>query len=205
MATIDDILRVTQVFDISGNSIGNMVWHYRVVIGTSVDYVAIATAIDTALATAWAAAEVFVSDTVSPISLDLAEWDGAALEWDGKATVTGTSPDGGSAGAPLPAPVAIVMRFPTLELRRQARKFLPGMLEANSNTDAADGTSVAAFIVSAANLNNDISADGLTLRPCTFNDTVGGPRFNTFSDFSTTSIVNLVYGFQRRRKVNVGI
>lgn len=205
MATTDDILRVTQSFDLSGSSIGNLVWHFRVVAGTSVDYTAIATAIDAALTTSFAALEVFLSDAVSPNNLDLSEWDFTANEWDGKATVSGTSPDGGAAGAALPAPVAIVLRFPTEELRRQARKFIPGQLEANSNTDSIDGTALAEYVISAALLNNDISADGLTLRPCTFNDTVGSARFETSSDFSTTSIVNSVYGFQRRRKLGVGI
>ena len=205
MATTADIFRVTQSYDLSGSSIGNLVWHFRVVAGTSVDYTAIATAIDTALALGWAAAEVLMSTDITPNNLDLAEWDATDNEWDGKATVAGTSPAGAAAGAALPAPVAAVLRWPTLELRRQARKFVPGMIEANSNGDVMDGTLTAALVTSAAILDNDISADGLTLRPCTFNDTVGSPRFETSSDFSTTSIVNLVYGFQRRRKLGVGI
>lgn len=205
MATVNDILRATLNFNIGGNSIGNLVHHYRVTVGTETDYVAIATAIDVALALAYAAAEIQMSNQVSPISLELSEWDQVALEWDGKSSVTGTSPAGGSIGDPLPSGVAAVLRFPTDELRRQARKFLPGMLENDTNTDGFIAGAIANFVISAALLNNDITAGALTLRPCTFNDTVGGPRFNTFSDFSTTSIVNINVGYQRRRQPGAGI
>lgn len=205
MATVDDILRVTLNFDISGNSIGNLVHHFRVVASTSTDYVQIATDINTALAAAYLNAMDRISNQVSPISLELAEWDYVDSEWDGKASVIATTPDGLATGDPLPAPVAAVIRWPTEELRRQARKFLPGIMEVDSQVDSMSAASLTDFALSGALLNNDVSADGLTLRPCTFNDTPLSPRFETWSDFSTTSIVNLVYGYQRRRKVGVGI
>ena len=205
MATVNDILRATLQYTMQDSQIGNLVHHYRVTVGTETDYNAIAVAIETALETGYAAIEVHMSTAISPISLDLSEWDFTDNEWDGKASVAATVPDGSSGGGPLPNGIAIVMRWPTDELRRQARKFVPGAVEGDSNENTLNALSLAEAVISAALLNNDVTAGALTLRPCTFNDTVGSLRFETSSDFSLTSIVNTQYGYQRRRKPGAGI
>lgn len=205
MATVNDILRVTLNFTIGGSTVGNLVHHYRVTVGTEADYVAIATAIEAALATSYAQAELLMSVQIQPVSLELAEWDFTDNEWDGKASVTATVPTGAGAGEALPAGVAALMRFPTAELRRQARKFIPGLRENDVSSDALTGGMIANLVTSAALINNDIVAGAVTLRPCTFNDTPLSPRFETSSDFSTTSIVNTNVAYQRRRKPGAGI
>ena len=205
MAVVDDILRATLKFNMGGNSIGNLVHQFRVVVGTELDYVLIATAINTALTTGYAAIEAHMHTEISPISLDLSEWDFTDNEWDGKSSVAATVPDGTIATEPLPSGVAYLMRWPTDELRRQARKFIPGPTELSVAGNALTGSAVTALGVSAALLNNDITAGALTLRPCTFNDTPLSPRFETHSDFSTTSIVNTNVAYQRRRQPGVGI
>lgn len=205
MATVDDILRATLNFNIQGSSIGNLVFHYRVVIGTDTDYVDIATDIEFGLAANLLAVELFMHTSVSPISLELAEWDFVDNEWDGKASVTATVPDGSAVTDPTPTGIAALMRFPTAELRRQARKFIPGVLEVDTLGDALSAAYIAALVTSAALLNNDRAAGTLTLRPTTFNDTVLSPRFETHSDFSTTSIINTNVAYQRRRQPGAGI
>lgn len=205
MATVNDILRATLNFNIGGGSVGNLVHHFRVTVGTETDYVLIATAIETALEIAYLAAETKMSINVDPVSLELAEWDFVGNEFDGKSSVTATVPDGSTVGDPLPSGIAGLMRFPTAELRRQARKFIPGLVEAEVAGDVISAAQVADYVTSAALLNNDIIAGGVTLRPCTFNSTVGSPRFETSSDFSTTSIVNLLVAYQRRRQPGAGI
>lgn len=205
MATVDDILRVTLNYNMQASSVGNLVHHFRVTAGTDTDYVAIATAIETALAAGYAAVEVFMSNLVVPVSLELAEWDFVDSEWDGKASVTATVPAGAVAGPTTPTGIAGLMRFPTAELRRQARKFIPGMTDVSVTGDAITAPTIAAFVVSAALLNNDITAGALTIRPCTFNDTPLSPRFETSSDFSITSIVNTNVAYQRRRQPGAGI
>lgn len=205
MATVNNILRATLNFMIGGNSLGNLVHHYRVTVGTETDYVGIAGAIETALEAAYAAIEVEMNNSVSPVSLELSEWDTAALEWDGKASVAATVPDGASAVDPTPDGIAYLIRFPTAELRRQARKFIPGVIESAASGSALQAAAITALTTVGALLNNDITALALTLRPCTFNDTVGSARFNTSSDFSTTSIVNTNVAYQRRRQPGAGI
>lgn len=205
MAAANDILRATLVYNIGTASVGNLVHHYRVTVGTETDYVAIATAIAAALNTAYAAAEAFMHGVISPVSLELSEWDFTDNEWDGKASVTSLVPDGSATGEALPAGVAAVLRFPTAELRRQARKFLPGMAEVNVIGDAHTAGALAGYVTAGAIINNDVVAGGVTLRPCTFNDTVLSVRFETWSDYSTTSIVNTLVGYQRRRQPGAGI
>ncbi len=205
MATVNNILRATLSFAIAGNSVGNLVHHYRVTVGTETDYVLIATDIETALELAYAACELLMGVSVQPGSLELSEWDATALEWDGKASVTASGPEGAGTGVTVPTGIAALIRFPTAELRRQARKFIPGLRQNEVNADALSTAYIADLVVSGALLNNDVTAGALTLRPCTFNDTVGGPRFNTFSDFSTTSIVNTNVAYQRRRQPGAGI
>lgn len=205
MATVNDILRATLSFTIQDASVANLVHHFRVTVGTETDYTLIANAIETALELGYAAIEVHMSTAISPVSLDLSEWDFVDNEWDGKASVAATVPDGAHIGGQLPSGIAIVMRWPTDELRRQARKFVPGAVEGDSNENQLNALSLTEAVISAALLNNDITAGALTLRPCTFNDTVLSPRFETASDFSTTSIVNTFYGYQRRRQPGAGI
>ena len=205
MATVDDILRATLNFNIQSSSVGNLVHHFRVTVGTETDYVVVAAAIETALAAAYAAVELLMSDLVDPVSLELAEWDFTDSEWDGKASVAATVPDGAIAGPTTPTGVAGLMRFPTDELRRQGRKFIPGMTETHVDGDALSASMLAAMVTSAALLNNDVTAGALTLRPCTFNDTPLSIRFETWSDFSTTSIVNTNVAYQRRRQPGAGI
>ena len=205
MATVNDILRATLNFNIGGNSVGNLVHHFRVTVGTETDYIAIATAIETALEAAYEDIETDMSDDVDPISLELSEWDFTGNEWDGKASVTATVPDGSSALDPVPEGIAYLIRFPTDELRRQARKFIPGVHEDAISGSALAGTVITKLITVGALLNNDVTAGALTLRPCTFNDTPASARFETSSDFSTTSIVNTNVAYQRRRQPGAGI
>jgi len=205
MATVNDILRATLNFNLTGNSIGNLVHHYRVTAGTETDYTVIATAMETALETAYAAIEVTMVTSISPISLELSEWDFVDNEWDGKASVTATVPDGADISQSVPTGIAGLIRFPTAELRRQARKFIPGVPEDEINADALSAPYIANLVTVGALLNNDVTAGALTLRPCTFNDTPLSPRFETSSDFSTTSIVNTNNAYQRRRQPGAGI
>lgn len=205
MATVNDILRATLVYNIAAASVGNLVHHYRVTVGTETNYVTIATAIEAALDTAYNPAEAFMHNDIAPVSLELAEWDFTDNEWDGKASVTALVPNGGATGDALPAGVSALMRFPTAELRRQARKFVPGMAEINVVGDGHTAGAIVGYLAASALINNDIVAGAVTLRPCTFNDTPLSARFETSSDFSTTSIVNTNVAYQRRRQPGAGI
>ena len=204
MALVNDILRANLRGDFASTDIWNMVFHYRVTLGTESDYVVIATAIEAHLSVAFALMEGSISLDVDTQDLDLAEWDFSANEFDGKANVVSSALNGGEAGDPLPNGVSIVMRFITEELRRQARKFVPGITEIDCSANAISGGLLAEAALTSAILNNTFVAGGVTLAPCTFNDTPLSPRFETSSLFIDTSFINSLVGYQRGRQPGAG-
>lgn len=206
MATVNDVLRAT----ISGTMLDavtwNMVFHYLVTVGTDNDYLTIAAAIETQLQAAFVALEAQLHQDVASSNLVLAEWDFADNEFDGKAQVISDVLEGVAAFQGLPNQVGVLMRWPTAELRRQARKFVPGLHENAAFDNNIGGVVIAAAATSAAILNNTFAAGLLTLHPCTFNTTVLSPRFETSSLVNVTDFfVNTGPGTQRRRVPGAGI
>lgn len=204
MAAINDVLRATLRGSIASADLVEMVFHYVVITGTETDYTAIATAIGTALNTAFSGMESQLSDRINMSQLDLFEWDFAANEFDGKAGIVSTSLIGTRVGEARADGIAVVMRFVTEELRRQGRKFVPGLTEDNVSVNSLQSGILTPALATAALLNNDIIAGGATLRPCTFNSTVGSLRFETHSKFVQTAFVNALVGYQRRRQPGSG-
>lgn len=204
MAVSNDILRATLKGNIALADAVNMVFHYIVTTGTELDYVVIATAIGTHLNSAFTGIEGQISDRIQMNQVEVAEWDFTADEFDGKASVVTTTLLGADA---TPADIdgaAMVIRFITEELRRQARKFVPGLTEADITNNALDSGLVASGLVTAGILNDDFVAGGVTLRACTFNSTPLSPRFETASKFIPTAFVNALVGYQRRRQPGAG-
>ena len=204
MAAVNDILRFTLSGNINLTDLVNMVFHYVVITGSETNYATIANAIAGDLATAFDGIEAHITTEIVMDTHDLWEWDFVNNEMDGKASGTNTVLLGESASPGEPNGIAALMRFATEELRRQGRKFVPGMLEANVTNDALQSLILTPLIATAALLNNDIIAGGATLRPCTFNSTPLSPRFETHSKFIQTSFVNALVSYQRRRQPGSG-
>lgn len=204
MASVDDILRYTLSGAIDAQDLFNLVFHYIVITGTETDYDAINVAISAALATALGGMESAISSEVVSDTADLFQWDFVDNEFDGKASGVTSALIGTSVSASAPNGICAVMRFATEELRRQARKFIPGMINSNVANDALQSPILSPAIVSAALLNDDIIVGGATIRPCTFNSTPLSPRFETASKFSQASFVNALCGYQRRRQPGAG-
>lgn len=206
MATTGDVLRATLKGVMTDAVTWNLVHHYSVVSGTETDYDAIATAIETQLETGYTAIEVQLSDEVVADELTLHEWDFTNNEWDGKALVIANALIGALPGEALPNGVSVVLRWPTAELRRQARKFVPGVTETTAQSNSIGAALIAAAATSAAILNNTFSAGALTLHPCTFNTDPLSVRFETTSLYDTVDLfVNTAPGYQRRRQPGAGI
>lgn len=205
MAAVNDILRATGSVDLPNAVEAQMVHHYRVSAGSESDYAAIATAIESNWSTAYTPLLGEIDNGISANFVRVAEWDFTANEWDGKAEVAANFYDGTNVGEMVSHGVAALLRFITLELRRQGRKFLPGFTETAIIQGAWTGTHLGLLVTLAAFLDNPFAAGGVTLQPCTFNDTPTSPRFETHSDFSGTSLVNTFASYQRRRRPGVGI
>ena len=204
MAGVNDVLRWTLSGQIDLVDLFNLVFHYVVITGTETDYDTINAAIGTAVSTAMSGLEAQLSTEVQGSVMDLWEYDFSNHEFDGKATGVTTALIGTNGGAAEPNGIALLMRFGTEELRRQARKFIPGITELNVTNDVLQAAVLAPAITSAGLLGDDITAGGCTLRPCTFNATPLSPRYETLSKFTDTAFVNALVAYQRRRQPGAG-
>jgi len=204
MAATNDVLRANLRGNIASADVWNMVFHYFVTAGLETDYTVIATAIEAQLATAFAFMTGDLSDDIDSIDLDLAEWDFTADEFDGKATVVSLALFGTDASPMLPNGIAVVVRFITEELRRQARKFIPGITEVDSSENQVSASLLVSAALTAASLNNPFAAGGVSLTPCTFNTDKLSARFETASLFTNTAFVNTLVGYQRGRQPGAG-
>lgn len=205
MATTDDILRASLIGVMLDAQTWMNVWHYRVVSGTELDYDVINAAIEVQMDTAYALIEASVAASVETVDLLLSEWDFTDDEWDGKAQSSAGCLDGSGTGDSAPNGIAAVVRFVTDEIRRQARKFIPGVIETHLAGNSISVGFASDLVDFADIMAGDVTAGGATLRPCVFNDKVGTPRFETSSDFTQDLFVNADVGYQRRRQVGAGI
>lgn len=206
MATVGDILRMTMSIDMPAAVVAQLVFHWKVATGSETDYAAIGLALETRLQTAFDDITANIAAAVTGSEVSLAEWDFVDNEWDGKDTQATTGYTGLEAVTEmLPHGDALLMRFITEELRRQGRKFLPGLTEAGSEAGSWSSGVITNALLAAGTLNNVVTAGGLTADPCTFNDTPLSARFETASLFTPTALVNTFVSYQRRRRPGVGI
>ena len=205
MATTGDILRVV----LDGTTIDSQtwqnVWHFYVSAGTSIDYDAILAGIEASFDTSYALIESQLSDGVQTRDIILSEWDFTNHEWDGKSQSSAGCLTGALAVEDLPAGNAVVVRFFTEELRRQGRKFIPGIVESLCNGNDLAAALVTAALNFAGDVVGSITADGITCQPCTFSDDALSVRYETHSLFNGDYFVNSKSGYQRRRQVGAGI
>lgn len=206
MATVGDILRAT----LSGVMLDAVRWNlvhtYEVTLGTELDYGVINTAIEAQLQTAYTAIAAQLHLSVISDTLNLAEWDFTNNEFDGKSQIPANSITGLAAGQGLPNGTGVLMRWPTAELRRQARKFVPGLHEAAAFDNNIGAVVIAAAATSAAILNNTFVTGAVTLHPATFNVDPLSPRFETSSLLSVTDFfINTGPAYQRNRQPGAGI
>lgn len=206
MATTDDILKATLIGTMADGITWNMVHHFHVDSGTETDYDQIASDIVTQFDGAYTAIEAQLSEEVDTDELSLHEWDFTNHEFDGKALAIASCIIGDLINDQMPNSVCVVLRFPTEELRRQARKFVPGPTEGTVTDNNIGAALIAAAGTSAALLNNSFAAGGLQLTPCTFNVDPLSVRYETWSLYNTVDFfVNTGPGNQRRRQPGAGI
>lgn len=197
---------MTLSIDMPSAVVAQMVFHWKVATGSETDYAVIGLALETRLQTAFDDITSNVAAAVGGSEVSTSEWDFVDNEWDGKDTQVTTTLTGTEVVTEmLPHGDALLMRFITDELRRQGRKFVPGLTEAGSQAGSWSSTVLTNAALAAGTLNNVVTAGGLTADPCTFNDTPLSPRFETASLFTPTSLINTFVSYQRRRRPGVGI
>lgn len=204
MAAEGDVLRANLRGNYDSSDVWNMVFHYSVTAGSSSDYNAIATDIEAQFATAFALVNDDLGDHTQTDDMDLSEYDFVDHEFDGKATIASSALLGTDPAQGNPNGIACVLRFITEELRRQARKFVPGVTEVDIDENSLSASLIVSLALCAAVLNNNFTADGLSLHPCTFNTTLLSARYETLSLFTQTAFVNTFVGYQRGRQPGAG-
>lgn len=205
MAGVDDILRATLVMDNQDAQIANMVFNFRVISGSEANYTTIVTAIGNWVSSAAVGVLDSISSSIASVSIDLAERNVGTHQWDGKTSLVYTGFTGTGVDPAYANGVAAVVRFITETARRQARKFVPGMMEAQITGNSLSAAVIADMVLLGVDLNDDVTAGGATLRPCVYNDNSGSVFYETASDFIQTVIVNTFIGYQRRRQPGDGI
>lgn len=207
MATIDinDVLRVVAEWDMPDGTIAQLVWHYLVTSGNGDDPVDVLDDIHTNLVAAFANVAAAVSDLVEGSTIELYQYDFGNHQFDGVATRTNSSNDGLSAADMTSHGVACLVKLFTESARRQARKYLFGIVESSIE----DGTFNAALVTNAAlfgaDLDDAVSAPLVTLTYGTFNVDPASPLYETFSKTTQTVQAEAISGYQRRRRPGTGI
>lgn len=202
---VGDVVRVVAEWDIPDGTIAQLVYHFLGVSGTTATDAQMATAIESALTTAWAHIKAHISDEVTGSTLEFYLWDFILNRWDGIATVQSIGQDGDSVGEMLPHGAAALVKMFTDAARRQARKYIMGIQEGvciDGTLTAGALTSLALF---AADLDNDVVAGGLTSSFGTFNTDPASPLFETFAVSAGANVAEGIMAYQRRRRPGTGI
>lgn len=202
---VGDVLRVVAEWDVPDGTIAQMVFHYLGVSGTTATEAQFLGSVESRIDTAWNQIEARISDLVLGSTVEAYVWDFVLNRWDGIGQVPLIGADGGDAGEMLPHGAAALVKFFTAALRRQARKYVPGLSESQVADGTILGVAVSDLALWAADMDDDVIAGGLTLSFCTFNTDPASPLFETTSLNTQAVQAEAVVAYQRRRRPGTGI
>ena len=142
-----------------------------------------------------------LADTVSVNEINVYKKTSAVpLEYDLIGTAAGTQV-GTAVTDPLPNGVAFVLRAGTIVAKTVARKYLPGLSEAQS----AGAAWVAGAVTDVIAFGVDWVTGPDTVGSRTYNGGVVSSKDGLFKAFNAAAIISTIPGYQRRRKPGVGI
>lgn len=205
MIDLNDVLRVVAEWDAPEGTVAQLVWHYLVTSGNNDDPQDVLDDIITSLNAAWANIEAYVSIDYLGSTIELFKYDMGNHQWDGVAADIMAAVDGGSGVDMVPHGAAGLVKMFTTAARRQARKYLFGIIETmtlNGNWTAAVVTALALF---AADLDDQVAAPLTTLTFGTFNVDDTSPLYETFSPTNQVVQAEALPAYQRRRRPGTGI
>lgn len=203
--TVNDVVRIVGEWDVPESTVAQLVYHYIGVSAGPASDAEILAAVETELNLSFAFIAARVSNQVLGSTLSIFKWDFALNRWDGLGQVPLIGADGTSADHMLPHGDAGLVKIFTGALRRQARKYVPGLIEGTQQ----DGLIAAAVLTDlglfAADLDDRIQAGALFLDFCTFNTDPLSPLFETASIANGTVQAEAIVAYQRRRRPGTGI
>lgn len=202
---VGDVVRVVAEWDGPGGMLAQMVYHLRGKSGTPETAAVVGAAALAAHQTAWLNIDNQLDSELIATVQELLQWDFALNRWDGIDTRPFTALDGLTIGELSAHGAAGLVKIFTAAARRQARKYIPGILETSVGNGIISGAALTNMALYAADLDDDVTAGALVLEMGTFNTEPLSPLFETFSAASGTVQAEAVYAYQRRRKPGTGI
>ncbi len=200
MLSTGDVIKVVVAFTMPDSVVAQLVTHYLVGAGSDILESDALDDIDVALGFAWASIEARVHDGVLGDTIKLSVWDFTLNQFDEKASKSTSLFDGTSTDQMLPHGAAAVLRLFTAVGRRQGRKFIPGLAEAEQGDGTWGALTVTDLAICAARWDNVVTVDSTPVSAGVFNIIT-----ELFEIFSGTVAANTIVGYQRRRKAGVGI
>lgn len=203
--TVGDVVRCVAEWDMPDGTIAQIVYHLRGKTGgIATDATMLAAARD-ALQAAWLNIDQEVSTAVLGSLLECFVWDFALNQFDGIGSIPFGALDGTNVGEMLPHGAAALVKMFTVSARRQARKYVPGLVETTQDEGTIGGASLTQLALFAADIDDDVTAGALILEFGTFNVEPLSALFETFSEASGAVQAESVMAYQRRRRPGTGI
>lgn len=202
---VGDVIRIVAEWDIPDGTIAQLVYHVFGDFGTTGTDAQMLTAAEGALQTAWANIAANVADSVLGADLEAYKWDFTLNRWDGLGSIPMIGIDGTNVNQMLPHGAAGLVKINTEALRRQARKYVPGLAEDTQDEGTISGAVVTNLALFGLDLDDAFLVGGLTVGFCTFNTDPLSPLFETYSEASGTAGAEAIVAYQRRRRPGTGI
>ena len=195
-----DSLRATVQYTLGTGNIHQNVFHFDAGAGVSESEANCVAAIAVWANTAYAVIENELAQDVEPDSLTVAKWNSITGKWEQIGSGPLTAPDGGGSTEMFPHGVSAVIRFLADAIGQQGRKFIGGLGEDMMADGVLVGTSITQLAAWADLIVTAVAVSGGELNPgwwTLLDDTV--------IRYSGDYILNLIAGYQRRRKPGIGI
>lgn len=205
MLALNDVIRIIMTWTWGTDSVAQLVWHYICTTAGTATYSAWLDAIHTNLQLAWANIAARTTDDLVGTLLEMLVWDYANNRWDGVASKAATGMDGTNVADYLPHGDAVLVKVLTAANRRQARKYVPGLVEGNVTAGFIDAAPLVDYLAFANQLDAILALAGGVIEFCTFNVDDTSPLFETASIARGSVVAEATGSYQRRRKPGVGL
>lgn len=202
---VGDVIRCVAEWDAPSGTIAQLVYHYLARSGTTATEAQVGTAVEGRLDAAFDQIMARISDLYIGSTVEGLSWDFALNRWDGIFTVQLLGADGTSVASNQAHGAAALIKTFTAANRRQGRKYVMGVDEAQIDEGLVVGAALSDFALFAAEMDDDLNAGGLVLAYGTFNTEPTSPLFETFSEASGAVQAEAVVAYQRRRRPGTGI
>ncbi len=205
MIDATDVLRLVISAAMPDSVVAQLVIHYLATAGSGGDEATILTALAANIEAALTDMQAMISTGVSTTEADLLKYDPVLHQFDGIENEALSGFTGGDVGHMLPHGDALLLKFYTTFPRRQGRKYIYGLGEANQQGGTWSAALLVAAALASADFMDTIVSDGITLVPGTFNVTPASDYYETFEAFVNAGGINSFCDYQRRRRPGVGI